>query len=177
MDFMVKFCPNWPMEMSAFCNFVSRLPPSGSSLPKAGSSATVTGFGTTSADSDAPSSHLLTVNVNILTNSECRAKNPIYSGKVDSNMICAGVGQGGKDACKRDSGGPLVAELGGRANLVGVVSWGYGCAAVSTSKKVSRSLFVFFREGMFGVYVEVAKLRNWIDEKISENGGATFCSS
>ena len=26
----------------------------------------------------------------------------------------------------------------------------------------------FFQDGMFGVYVEVAKLRNWIDEKISE---------
>ena len=58
--------------------------------------------------------------------------------QVDSNMICAGVAQGGnifdisdnifaqggKDACKRDSGGPLVAQLGGRVNLVGVVSWG-----------------------------------------------------
>ena len=127
------------------------LPPSGSNLPNAGSLATVTGFGTTSADSDAPSSRLLTVNVNILTNSECRAKNPIYSGKVDSNMICAGVAQGGKDACKRDSGGPLAAQLGGRANLVGVVSWGQGCAEASYP----------------GVYTRVVSFRSWIDKQVA----------
>ena len=91
--------------------------------------------------------------------------------------MCAG--SSGKDACQGDSGGPFTVKSSStnQNDLVGVVSWGYGCAAVSTSKKVSRSLFVFFREGMFGVYVEVAKLRNWIDEKISANGGATFCSS
>ena len=128
----------------------------------------MTGFGTTSADSDAPSSRLLTVNVNILTNFECRAKNTIYSGKVDSNMICAGVAQGenifdifdifdnifaqgGKDACKRDSGGPLVAQLGGRANLVGVVSWGQGCAEASYP----------------GVYTRVASFRSWIDKQVA----------
>ena len=33
-----------------------------------------------------------------------------------------------RDACKRDSGGPLVQSLGGAgAGLVGVVSWGQGC--------------------------------------------------
>ncbi|MDX6331107.1 MAG: hypothetical protein QOI83_3490, partial [Streptomycetaceae bacterium] len=37
---------------------------------------------------------------------------------------CAGETVGGRDACQGDSGGPLVA--GGK--LIGIVSWGAGCA-------------------------------------------------
>ncbi|MDH6136060.1 secreted trypsin-like serine protease [Kitasatospora sp. MAA4] len=39
-------------------------------------------------------------------------------------MVCAGEARGGKDACQGDSGGPLVVE----GHLVGLVSWGAGCA-------------------------------------------------
>ncbi|WP_234322744.1 S1 family peptidase [Streptomyces sp. NRRL S-350] len=46
-------------------------------------------------------------------------------GKFDARgMVCAGEEKGGKDACQGDSGGPLI--VGGR--LVGLVSWGTGCA-------------------------------------------------
>ena len=125
------------------------------------------------------------VEVPIVSDADCRAaSNPAvtttdpetgqcvtgprsYRGQIPSHNMCAG--SSGKDACQGDSGGPFTVKSSStnQNDLVGVVSWGYGCAAVSTSKKLSRS-FVFFQEGMFGVYVEVAKLRNWIDEKISE---------
>ncbi|MFJ8669549.1 serine protease [Streptomyces sp. NPDC093600] len=39
-------------------------------------------------------------------------------------MLCAGDPRGGKDACQGDSGGPLVAD----GRLIGLVSWGSGCA-------------------------------------------------
>ncbi|MFI9201725.1 S1 family peptidase [Streptomyces sp. NPDC053048] len=41
-----------------------------------------------------------------------------------ATMLCAGLPLGGRDGCQGDSGGPLVA----RGRLVGLVSWGSGCA-------------------------------------------------
>jgi len=89
----------------------------------------------------------------------CITVNGSYAGKITDEMLCAGAQD--KDACLGDSGGPLTVKKGHKHTLVGVVSWGAGCAA----------------KGFYGVYAEVAnpKLRKWIDDTIAENGGAVYC--
>jgi len=50
---------------------------------------------------------------------------PALGGTTTGDMLCAGAR--GKDACKGDSGGPLV-KTWGEPMLLGIVSWGKGCA-------------------------------------------------
>ena len=50
---------------------------------------------------------------------------PDYRDKTNAAMLCAGAP--GKDACQGDSGGPLILTYG-EPVLVGIVSWGMGCA-------------------------------------------------
>ncbi len=47
---------------------------------------------------------------------------------VTSAMICAGTGAAGQGSCFGDSGGPIIVDREGRAVLVGLTSWGLGCA-------------------------------------------------
>ena len=56
----------------------------------------------------------------------CRHYYGNYSDKISEDMLCAG-GVAGKDSCQGDSGGPFTVKEGGKHNLVGVVSWSYGC--------------------------------------------------
>merc|ERR1712198_269091 len=59
---------------------------------------------------------------------ECKNANYLYQEMVTKTMTCAGYMTGGIDGCQGDSGGPLVKVVDGKATLIGVVSWGIGCA-------------------------------------------------
>lgn len=68
---------------------------------------------------------LRAVDVPVTSDAECRDAYREYNGE---SMFCAGVPEGGRDACVGDSGGPFV--VGGR--LVGIVSFGTGCGRPHT---------------------------------------------
>ncbi|KAH8357937.1 hypothetical protein KR200_001373 [Drosophila serrata] len=102
----------------------------------------VAGWGRTERSS--LSNILLTANVSTIRHQTCRM---IYKTGLLPGMMCAGRLQGGTDSCQGDSGGPLVHE----GRVVGVVSWGYGCA----------------EPGLPGVYVDVQYYRQWIEERSS----------
>jgi len=68
-------------------------------------------------------SQLQAVEVYIISFAQCNNAYVIYGG-ITVNMFCAAVPGGGKDACHFDTGGPLVVG----SQLVGIVSWGVGCA-------------------------------------------------
>ncbi|MEV7188817.1 serine protease [Kitasatospora sp. NPDC093102] len=91
----------------------------------AGTTTQVFGWGDTTGRGDY-SPTLRGVAVSIVPDRTCAQAYPGgRDGKFDARgMVCAGDERGGKDACQGDSGGPMIA--GGR--LVGLVSWGTGCA-------------------------------------------------
>jgi secreted trypsin-like serine protease len=91
------------------------------------------------------------VEIPFVERSDCN-RSLAYDGAVTNNMICAGATAGGKDSCQGDSGGPLTAQSADRPILVGVVSWGEGCASAN---KV-------------GVYTRVANYSGWISRCVAD---------
>merc|ERR1711881_394328 len=135
----------------AFTNEVSpACLPADLSATYAGVLATVTGWGTLSSGGNQPTA-LQEVDVTVTTNAVC---NQAY-GSITADMICAA--DSGKDSCQGDSGGPLIAPENGRQALIGVVSWGRGCAF----------------DGWPGVYARVTEKMDWI----LANTAGTFSST
>ncbi|XP_075168803.1 trypsin alpha-4-like [Haematobia irritans] len=110
--------------------------------PVDGAAAAVSGWGTLQSGGFTLPTTLQFVEVEMVSQEECSSSTYGYGSNVRPTMICAY--SKGKDACQGDSGGPLVS--GGK--LVGVVSWGVGCA----------------KPNYPGVYADVAALRSWVVE-------------
>lgn len=87
--------------------------------------ATVAGWGSTSEGS-AISPVLNVASISILPNRFCTSRAAYGPTFRPPEMLCAGRPDSSADACSGDSGGPLLA--GSPSRLVGVVSWGRGCA-------------------------------------------------
>jgi trypsin len=108
----------------------------------------ITGWGATS-EGGAAATLLQKVIVPSVANDACN-KPEVYNGTISSGMMCAGAKAGGIDACQGDSGGPLVRRRGNGPVLVGIVSFGEGCA----------------RKLKYGVYTRISHHRAWIDRII-----------
>ena len=119
-------------------------------LWSAGTSSIVTGWGFTSESGGSPLV-LQEVELPITEQSVCAS---VFGGNVTDNMICAGESSGGMDACRGDSGGPLIVmNSTGGFKLAGIVSWGNGCA----------------RPNRYGVYTRVANYYEWVDSYIHDD--------
>ena len=138
---------NEPFQFNSFVQ-PACLPPSSYEY-KQGSDVFVSGFGVSNINSFANKypDRLMGVKLPLIETRRCTFGVP-------DNMVCAGYEAGGKDSCQGDSGGPLVQfdEKVDRATLIGVVSWGYGCA----------------EKGKPGVYAKVAHFADWIDDKLKQ---------
>ncbi|XP_011309599.1 uncharacterized protein [Fopius arisanus] len=121
--------------------------------PKSGTSCTVTGWGQLYEIGRIFPDTLQEVELPLISTEECRRKTlflPLY--RITSGMLCAGLKDGGRDACMGDSGGPLVCQGNdNRYILHGITSNGYGCA----------------RPGRPGVYTKVYHYLPWIERTIS----------
>ncbi|GIY21743.1 protein masquerade [Caerostris darwini] len=129
------------------------LPTSGQ-MPQGNTKCTVTGYGFLSPGGDM-SLEIREAQVPLIDDTECVAN---VTEALTSSFIlpvssfCSG-GQGKQDVCQGDAGSPLVCEVGGYYELVGLVSWGLGCG----------------RNDVPSIYIKVPAFMGWINQIISSS--------
>jgi secreted trypsin-like serine protease len=107
-----------------------------------GTSIVASGWGTLASGGKQPSI-LQKVDLPVLTTAECRRH--YGTSMITENMLC--TYKPGQDTCQGDSGGSIdLMDANGCYNVIGVVSWGVGCAGV----------------GQPGVYAKASKYLDWI---------------
>ncbi|CAK1580832.1 unnamed protein product [Parnassius mnemosyne] len=124
-----------------------------------GTKATLTGWGVIETAKLLTSPELQAAVVDILDSTLCdnllkSLCNRLWCGMMES-QLCAGILAGGFDACQGDSGGPLQVKInlpnnnqGSIHYLIGVTSFGIGCARANTP----------------GVYTRVSSFIDWIED-------------
>ncbi|NXC41798.1 FA10 factor, partial [Penelope pileata] len=115
-------------------------------LSEEGVTGMVSGWGATHSRGS-PLRFLMRVRLPIVSMDACRQSTDRL---ITDNMFCAGYGTETADACKGDSGGPFAVSYHNTWFLLGIVSWGDGCA----------------ERGKYGVYTRVANYISWIKETV-----------
>lgn len=119
-----------------------------SNYPRDAASVTASGYGRLSVKGSLPG-HLRSVDVPVVAYETCKIA---YPDVVKEGNICAGNEM--FDSCKGDSGGPLWERSGKNKSairLIGVVSYGYGCAFPNAP----------------GVYTRISGYLEWIKDVIA----------
>jgi len=120
---------------------------------QSGTWCSVSGWGMQKAGTQGSVSKTLKVaSIPLISSESCNAEE-VYGNEINSvtfpdGMMCAGFLEGGTDSCSGDSGGPLSCNVDGQFQLLGVVSWGEGCAVKNKP----------------GVYTKVFHYLKWIKE-------------
>ncbi|XP_058792483.1 trypsin-3-like [Phymastichus coffea] len=100
--------------------------------------------------SEPVSEDLRKVDLPIMSDEECLQAD-YRKNRITDNMFCAGYFEGGRDSCKGDSGGPLLVRNDvGAMEVVGIVSFGRGCA----------------KPRFPGVYTKVSNYLGWIGQNL-----------
>ena len=134
-------------------------------LASSGSAVKSAGWGTTSSGGDSPDNFLV-ADLTVIPDAVCASPGSTYRvGSVTyegiggnfepDQMICAGgATSSGRpiDTCQGDSGGPLVSG----STLVGIVSWGLGCAGSDDGQQIRLTP---------GVYTRLATFLPWLAER------------
>jgi secreted trypsin-like serine protease len=117
-----------PFELNEFVSPVQLVK---QSFVPSGEPMTVAGWGQLLEDGQL-SNTLMKVDVPFVPQETCSA---LYGGtRIKDTMLCGG--EGGKDACKGDSGGPLMCPDGDNYSLCGVVSFGTGQSLANSTYQI-----------------------------------------